>query len=67
MISSKCEFPTGQQRSSRLAQWNSTLAFVKDQLLQFWPPYRPEIPDPRQDPNGDPSAGKSEKPATPPP
>ena len=46
------------------ARWTSTFAFIKDQLLQFWPPYRHEVHDDSEDANGDPSPGKSEKPTT---
>jgi hypothetical protein len=45
-------------------RWTSTFAFIKDQLLQFWPPYRTEIHDEGGEASGDPSAGKSEKPGT---
>ena len=45
-------------------RWTSTFAFIKDQLLQFWPPYRTEIHDEGGEASRDPSAGKSEKPGT---
>jgi hypothetical protein len=50
MISSKSELQTttahpASTTSASIKSWKSTCAFIQDQLLQFWPPYRAEVHD----------------------
>ena len=69
MVSSRSQLHDSEPRPASTTPapttaWKSTFAFIKDQLLQFWPPYRTEIHDEGGEASGDPSAGKSEKPGT---
>jgi hypothetical protein len=61
MSSSRSPLQTAEARPAPTTHWRSTFAFVKDQLLEFWPPYRLEVHG-GQEASGDPSPGKSEKP-----
>jgi hypothetical protein len=54
--------PTAAVSAAPASHWKSTFAFITDQLLQFWPPYRTEIHDDGAELSGDPSPGKSERP-----
>ena len=67
MVSSRSQLHDSEPRPASTTPapttaWRSTFAFIKDQLLQFWPPYREEIDDDHRHASVDPAAGKSEKP-----
>ena len=67
MGSSRSQLQTAEARTTPAkpapaVRWKSTFAFIKDQLLLFWPPYRVEIHDDGADVSGDPPPGRSERP-----